>query len=100
MEMINPLTFMGNSSIINNNVNKTIKREQTNDEFVKMLMKNILLKNFNIGLPVIKTDNDENSLFSNNNIGNEIISDIFKDKFVEELSQDDIFNLKGYLKNV
>jgi hypothetical protein len=92
---INPLTFMGNSEITNFNKTMTKKADISN-EFVAMLLKNIFLKDFKLGMPSFSNEDQEQVLVKNT-VQNDIINDVFKQKMIEDLGSSDIFNLKEYL---
>ncbi len=96
---INPLTFFGASSMIEQGASLTplTNSIDAKNAFMKMLLEKVFLNGFQSS-SVLDSNNDlesSDSEFSvfDNNTGMTIVNDMFRQQISEQLIQSDVFNL-------
>lgn len=94
---VNPLTFIGNSSIIDSNrfQNPTAEQElEIKKEFAKLFIEKIYMNRMSLG-EVFKEEEEEDlfqGIFSNE-ISQMIIDDIFRQQITQQIIEDGILDI-------
>ena len=96
---INPLTFFGSSSLIEQGSSLTplTNRIDAKNAFMKMLLEKVFMNGFQSS-SLLDTNNDSESSDSefsvfDNNTGMTIVNDMFRQQISEQLIQSDVFDL-------
>ncbi|MDD5456939.1 MAG: hypothetical protein PHV30_07900 [Candidatus Margulisbacteria bacterium] len=97
MDNINPLTFLGNSSIIDykavNQVdNSQSDRNNAQQEFLKMLLEKVYLNNFKLGLKLEPEGEEDDALFKSDT-SSFVLEDIFRQQLADQLIENKMFDL-------
>lgn len=97
---INPLTFFGSSSLIEQGSSLTplTNRIDAKIAFMKMLLEKVFMNGFQSSTILDDPNNDlesSDSEFSvfDNNAGMTVVNDMFRQQISEQLIQSDVFNL-------
>jgi hypothetical protein len=98
---INPLTFFGSSSIIENSpqlsTNKKLDNTDVKQAFLKLLLDKVYLNSFQAATPLDSEENadtnEEDFTIFKQDIGNSFVNDMFRQQISDQLIQSDVFNL-------
>jgi ABC-type transporter MlaC component len=96
--MINPLTFIGNSSIIDANRYKNATNEQKEEiknEFAKLFIEKVYMNNLSITNAFETEENDESSLFEglfSREVSSMLADDMFREQMARKIIEEGIID--------
>ena len=98
MSSFSPITFFSPSSVIDygqvgraqNPSDKDVKQA-----FLKLLLEKIYLNNFMAEPPADNSNNDEDISVFNKDMSNAFVNDLFREQIANQMSQDDVFDIKS-----
>ena len=96
MNYVNPLTFFNNSSIIDygsiNNAQKATPDEAKN-QFLKMLLEKIYLKDFKMTFDVNSDEEKEGDTVFNNEVSNMVVNEMFRGQLAQQMLESNMFDM-------
>lgn len=92
--MISPLTFFDNSSIIDvNNLKNKVSPEEAENQFLALFIDKIFLKKINFAGFTEEEDDEESSMFSNEQ-STMLIEQIFRQQLSRQIAESGAIDLK------
>lgn len=95
---INPLTFIGNSSIIeNSNLNRVNAGDNSSsevkEEFLRLLLEKIYLKDFKLTVEFEDEEEEQEFASLSNELSDMVVNDIFRRYLAEQMIDNKAFDL-------